>query len=114
MKIKKLQGFLKDRNIDIALFFDYDPNFKFFSGICVEHGCLVVPVSGRPSLFVPGFEVNHIAPFTSAKVIASERDFLRQIFGLFPAKRIGIFPNNISYSMVQWILDLWAKHPVMG
>lgn len=107
MKIKKLQKFLHNHNIDIALFFDCDPNFSFFSGVCIEHGCLVVPVSGRASLFVPAYEIPHVSQFTTAKVVESEKDFLRQIHELFPAKRIGIYPAKTAYSMIQWILDLW-------
>jgi len=107
MKILELRKFLKAQDIDLALFFNADANIIYFAGVKTDIACLAIPASGKPVLFVPGFEADRMAGISFVKVAQVGRDFLKTVRGLFPADRIGIIPSSVSYSAVQKVKAAW-------
>lgn len=103
----RLQRFLQDENIDLALFFNSDLNIAYFAGVKPDAACLAIPASGKPMLFVPGFEAPRMAKFSSVEVVQVGKDFLKTVRENFPVRKIGIIPNSISFSTAQKVKDEW-------
>jgi len=112
MKILELQKFLKAKEIDLALFFNADANITYFAGVKPDIACLAMPAAGKPVLFVPGFEADRMSRASSVKVVQVGKDFLKSVHKLFPASRIGIVPDSISYSTAQKIKAGWSAELV--
>ncbi len=103
----KLQEFLQNNGIGLALFFNTDANITYFAGVKPDSACLAIPASGRPKLFVPGFEAPRMAKASIIEVVQVGRDFLKMIHTHFPAKIIGIAPNSVSYASAQRVKAEW-------
>ncbi|MEM3154927.1 MAG: Xaa-Pro peptidase family protein [Candidatus Woesearchaeota archaeon] len=101
---QKLQKVL---NADLALFFNADFNIAYFAGVKPNVACLVIPASGKPKLFVPGFEAARMAKASTIDVVQVGRDFLKEVCRQFPAKKIGIIPNAISHAIAQKVKVEW-------
>jgi len=103
----RLQKFLKNENLDLALFFNSDANITYFADVKVDTACLAIPASGRPLLFVPGFEAERLAKLSKIKVVKVGSGFLKDVHKFFPARKIGIIPGLISYSQAHSIQSGW-------
>lgn len=108
MRWRELQRQLKASNVDTALFFDEDPNIRYFSGVPVEKGCLVVPAKGKPVLFVPGFEADRLSRSSAVKVVKCGRSMLDDVESYCRIDSAGVVPSNVSYAVV----DALAKRKV--
>ncbi|MBD3164933.1 M24 family metallopeptidase [Candidatus Woesearchaeota archaeon] len=77
MKIKKMQDFLKNNNIDIALFYalsnSIDINMYYFTGYRGK-GCLIIPKNAVPFLLVPLMEYERAQKSSRIKVIKWEKE----------------------------------------
>ncbi len=111
MKIPELQKYLQGK-IDIALFFNNDANITYFSGTRPENACLAIPASGKPALFVPGFEAERMKETSTIEVVKLDKDFLKTICTRFPARKIGIIPGAISYSTAEAVKTTWSAELV--
>ncbi len=109
MKLPELQKYLSEKSIELALFFGHDPNITYFAGAKLESGCLAVPVSGNPLLFVPGFEADRLAKSAFCEVVRTDGNFLTSVCKVFPAKRIGIVFGSVSYAHAQTVKKLWKS-----
>jgi len=107
MKIPELQKFLQNENIGLALFFNSDSNIAYFAGVKADTACLAIPASGRPKLFVPGFEAARLSKLSEVEVVKVGSDFLRTVRECFPAKKIGIVPGLISYLLAHAVQSEW-------
>jgi Xaa-Pro aminopeptidase len=103
----KLQRVLQNERVDLALFFNADANITYFAGVKPDSACLAIPSSGKPKLFVPGFEAPRMAKASAIEVVQVGRDFLKLIHAYFPAKIIGIVPSSVSYASAQRVKDEW-------
>ncbi len=103
----ELQRFLREKEVDVALFFNNDANLTYFAGVKPDIACLAVPQSGKPLLFVPGFEAERMAKSSLIDVVHVEKDMLGQVCGRFPAKRIGVVPAAVSYAQIQAMKSKW-------
>ena len=107
----RLQRILQNENIDLALFFNSDANIAYFAGVKPDTACLAIPASGKPMLFVPGFEAPRMAKFSSVEVVQAGRDFLKTV-RRFPAGKIGIIPSSISYELALKVRNEWPAELV--
>jgi Xaa-Pro aminopeptidase len=103
----KLQGFLRKKSIDLALFFNSDANITYFAGVKPDSACLAIPSSGKPRLFVPGFEALRMAKDSTIEVAQVGKDFLKIVRENFPAGKIGVIPGAISYALAQKVKSEW-------
>ncbi len=103
----ELQRFLREKDIDIALFFNKDANLTYFTGVRPDGACLAVPQSGKPLLFVPRFEAGRMEKSSLVDVVHVERDLLGRVCERFPAKKIGVVPTAISYAQIQAVKSKW-------
>ncbi len=99
----EFQKFLRESGIDFALFFDKDANLTYFAGVNPDIACLVVPSSGRPLLFVPGFEASRLAKMSKVRVVRVDKDLFGTIKKHFSGKKAGVVAGSISYSKVREI-----------
>lgn len=103
----KFQGFLRDNGVDLALFFNTDANIAYFAGVKPESACLAIPFTGKPKLFVPGFEAPRMAKDSAVEVVQVGKDFLKMVRERFPARKIGVIPGAISYAAAQKVKAGW-------
>ncbi len=108
----RFQRFLKDNGIDLALFFNTDANITYFAGVKPESACLAVPSSGKPKLFVPGFEAARMKKDSALEVVQVSRDFLKIVHAQFPAEKIGVVPSALSYEVAQKVKNQWNSELV--
>lgn len=94
--------------IDLALFFNKDPNLTYFSQARPEYACLAMPANGKPVLFVPGFEADRMAQQAKVEVVKTDKNVLEKVKALFPARKIGIISNQLTYANAQKIQNLWS------
>lgn len=104
----RFQRFLKDNGIDLALFFNSDANIAYFAGVRPDSACLAIPASGKPKLFVPGFEAARMEKDSTIEVMQVSRDFLKMVHKYFPAAKIGVVPSAISYAIAQKVKSQWG------
>jgi Xaa-Pro aminopeptidase len=103
----RFQRFLNDKGVDLALFFNSDANITYFAGVKPETACLAVPVSGKPKLFVPGFEAPRMAKDSTVEVVQVGKEFLKIVRENFPAGKIGVIPSAVSYALAQKVKVEW-------
>lgn len=103
----KFQKLLQRENLDLALFFNSDANITYFADVKTDLGCLAVPASGKPLLFVPGFEADRLEKLSKVEVVKVGSGFLKDVHKLFPGKNIGIVPGLISYSQAHALQSEW-------
>ncbi len=103
----RLDEFQKRLDADIALFFNDDPNIRYFSGAPLESGCLAVPRSGKPLLFVPGFEADRMADVSSVEVVRVGKNLLDLAHSSFPAGLIGVNAARLSYANSFSVKNKW-------
>src|SRR5574341_1524332 len=108
----RLQRILRNENIDLALFFNSDANIAYFAGVKPDTACLAIPASGKPLLFVPGFEAPRMAKTSEIEVVQVGRDFLKTACSAFPAGKIGIIPSSISYDLALNVRSEWSAELV--
>jgi len=108
----RLQRILQNENIGLALFFNSDANIAYFAGVKPDTACLAIPLSGKPVLFVPGFEAPRMAKTSTIEVVQVGRDFLKTVHGQFPAGKIGIMPASISYDIALKVKNEWSAELV--
>ncbi len=103
MKIKEFQSYLKEKNIDLALFFNNerikDSNFTYFTQIPSSadvNGTLVIPSSKNPYLLVSILELNIAKRFSIIKDV-KELKSLKEIKG----KVIGLNYNCIALNQLK-------------
>ena len=99
MKLHEFQKHLQNEAIDVSLFFNDDSNLTYFAGVKPDMACLAVPASGKPLLFVPGFEADRMTRFSSVEVVQVGRDFLKVVHKEFPASTVGIVPGAVSFDV---------------
>ncbi len=107
MKLREFQKYLKDEEIDVALFFNDDSNLTYFAGVRPEMACLAVPSSGESLLFVPGFEAARFSKTASVNVFQVGRDFLKDVRKEFPGKVVGIVPSAVSFDLANKVKSEW-------
>lgn len=103
MKIKEFQSYLKEKNIDLALFFNSekikDSNFAYFTQIPTSsnvNGVLVIPSSKNPYLLVSILELNIAKTFSIIKDVR-ELKSLKEIKG----KIIGLNYNCMTLNRLK-------------
>jgi len=92
---------------DLALFFNKDSNLTYFSQAKPDYACLAMPANGKPILFVPGFEAERIAKQATVEVVKTDRNVLEKVRALYPARKIGVISNQLTYANAQKIQKLW-------
>lgn len=103
----RLQKFLLRENLDLALFFNSDANITYFADVTPDLACLAIPASGKPLLFVPGFEAERLSKSSKVKVVKVGSGFLKDVRRYFPARKIGIIPGLISYYQAHSVQSEW-------
>ena len=98
MRLKEFQEYLHSCRIDFAVFFDKDANLVYFSDARPDSACLVIPSSGKPLLFVPGFEAERISEGSAVDVVKVNNDLFETVRSHFSGRRIGIVSGAVSYS----------------
>lgn len=107
MELLSVKKFLHSNGIDVALFFNQDANLTYFTGVKPHLACLAIPSSGKPLLFVPGFEAERMAKASRVDVVHIEKDLLGTIYKQFPGKNIGVVPSALSFANAQAIRSKW-------
>lgn len=96
MKIKELQKYLRQKNIDIALFITKEDkrefNLNYFSQSVPENGYLIIPKKSKPILFVSALELGEIK--ASVNVLLLKKRITEELKSRFKKiKTIGINGN---------------------
>jgi Xaa-Pro aminopeptidase len=107
MKLKLLQKNLREKAVDVVLFFNNDANLTYFAGVKPNIACLAVPVSGKPVLFVPGFEADRMSKLTKLKVVQIKKDFFGTVQKKFPGKKVGLVASSVSHAYAQKVKATW-------
>jgi len=112
MKLRELQRHLRKKKIDNALFFNKDPNLTYFAGVVPDVACLVIPATGRPVLFVPGFEAARLKKMAKVKVARVPRDLFGTVCKSFPGKKVGVMASSVSLAFAQKVKSTWKAKVV--
>jgi len=87
MRIKKVQEYLRNKNIDFGLIINSkikDPNFLYFAGYEADYSYLLIPKKGKPELLISEMDyevakenskINKIKRFSRGKEL---RDYLKK------------------------------------
>lgn len=108
MRRREFQRQLRAAGVDGAVFFNGDPQIRYFSGAPVENGCLAVPAKGKPVLFVPGFEAERIRRLTDMRVERAKR-MVDDAFSHLGGKVVGIVPSQVTVEQVSRLQKRWKK-----
>ncbi len=109
MRLPEFQKYLQIEAVDVALFFNDDSNLTYFSGVKADMACLAIPASGKPLLFVPGFEAERLARSATVDVVQVGKGFLKAVRDEFPGKKAGVVPSCISYADAKAVEAEWRK-----
>ena len=113
--LKDLQKSMKKNRMKAVLLFNsslhkMDPNIAYFSGVWMEFGFVVVPVTGKPVLVVPLFEYVRAKKESKIKTIAMQKGKLDvQLKKLLSGRKVGVHMNHLAVNELKWLKKLVKK-----
>jgi len=109
MKIKELQEYLVNRNIDAALFFNLnnsDPNLIYFSQLSnLSFSCMAVPKDKSPVLFVTALDYERVKSESKFKILQIKQKLSISLQDFF--KKNKIKQNNFGVNKSNLIFNDW-------
>ncbi len=104
MKLKELQEFLRRKKLQSALFvtreYKADDTIFYLTQTHTYQGALVVPATGKPVLYVPGFEYDRIKKVSQIKTVSGWLDKVKT------GRKVGINGDVFSKNEISAIEGL--------